>query len=103
MSNRSHNSNRSETKLWVRILSLFLAVLMVLSVAYIAVSFIISAFAADNDLSEYAMISSVGARNFYISAGVRYGSSVSISNTYLSRAAAATDAASPLPPSKVLI
>ena len=53
---------------------------MVLSVAYIAISFIISAFAADKDLSEYAMVSSVGARNFYISAGVRYGSSVSISH-----------------------
>lgn len=79
----SHNANgthRSDQKLWVRILALFLAALMILSVAYLAILFIISAFAADESLSRYAMTSSIDSRNLYVSAGVRYGSSVAVSH-----------------------
>ena len=65
-------------------MAVILAALMVISVAYIALQFIIDAFAAAEDLSGYAMTSSLSARTLYVSAGVRYGSSVSPSHTVTS-------------------
>ena len=49
---------------------------MLLSVAYLAISFILSAFAAEDPLAAYALRTSQADNKFYVTAGVKYGTSV---------------------------
>lgn len=69
--------------IFVRIVAIILAVLMLLSVAYLAIMFIIEAFTTESsaaestdELSGYAMNCNVGDRDFLVSVAIRFTSGV---------------------------
>lgn len=72
----STRNDAGSRKFWVRMIALILAVLMILGVAAMAMAFIISAFAAGDPLAPYAFATSQETNHFYITAGIKYGTSV---------------------------
>ena len=80
MSSRKQNGGNG---LFVRVVSVILAVLMLLSVAYVAILFIVdaatSAKAAESVLDSYGISSGVGDRDFYVTVAIQCGSAVLVS------------------------
>ncbi len=70
----SHLNKSNQKKMWVRVIALVLAALMVLSVIYMAIAFIIGASAADA-LDAYAFDTVKTDDDFRLAIGIRYGSS----------------------------